>query len=309
MRIERTITARLTGFLCSIGLLLTSFAQADPTLAPSSPLIYTVRTDTETVDSWSAGIVTGLIGEAYRKSHEQFLTALRSNTHDGSKPELLNPFACLKLDPSAEKCRRMIEEKNGISDQGLLALLRAEPTRSARVVHLEIIFDGRFFQVPTRLYDVRLTDQDALLRSHELAATYITTYSRRLHQDDIATGRNDTAFAGKAGSKEAQMHFWHGGSSPRLTSELDKSIRFLADLWAATLDPAATGVFAGDHSDRASLPRVREVVAKDSPPCKTLHGNFLVAKDLGDHLWLTMPGKQKQLWNNFFIEPRCGFDY
>jgi hypothetical protein len=256
------------------------------------------------------GIVTGLIGEAYRKSHEKFLSTLRSSTSDRSRQEnLLNPFACLELDSSAGACRRMIEKKAGISDQELIALLRTEPMRAARVVELRIIFDGRFFQVPTRLYDVHLTDQDRLLRKHELVATYVTTYSRKLHQEDIATGRNDVPFEGKIGSKAAQMHFWHGGSSPRLASELDKSVRFLADLWGATLSPQAAGVLAGDHSDRASMLRVRDVVAKDSTPCKTLHGNFLVAKDLGDYLWLTFPGKQRNLWNNFFVEPRCGFDY
>ncbi|MGC3982614.1 MAG: hypothetical protein QM808_15300 [Steroidobacteraceae bacterium] len=301
---------RFTALLCLIGLLGTSFAQGEPVLAQSAPLLYTVRTGSETVDSWSAGIVAGLIGEAYRKSHEKFLAALRSSTGDGSKQKnLLSPFACLKLDSSAEECRRMLEEKDGISDQKLIALLGNEPTRSARVVELGIIFDGRFFQVPTRLYDVRLTDQGGLLRDHELVATYITTYSRKLHQEDIATGRNDTPFEGKIGSREAQAHFWHGGSSPRLVSELDKAVQLLADLWAATLSPVAAGVFAGDHSDRTSLPQVRDVVARNSQPCKTLHGNFLVAKDLGDYLWLTFPGKQKNLLNNFFVEPRCGFDY
>lgn len=301
---------RITAHLCAVGLLLTSHAHGEPTLAPEAPLLYTISTDSETVNSWSLGMVTGLIGEGYRKSHEKFLAALRSTTTDGSRQQsLLTPFACMGFDPSAEECRRLMEMKNGISDQQLIDLLRTEPTRSARVVELRIIFDGRFFQVPTQLYDVQLTDGDALLRSHEVEAAYITTYSRKLHQEDIATRRNDTPFEGKIGSKEARMHFWHGGTSPRLSSELDKSVQFLANLWAATLSPEAAGVFAGDHSGRASLPRVRDVVAKEPAPCKTLHGNFLVAKDLGDYLWLTFPGKQKDLWNNFFIEPRCGFDY
>jgi len=254
--------------------------------------------------------VPGLVGEAYRKSHEKFLAALRSRTDAGSQRQnLLYPFACLGFDPSVDECRRIIEEKDGISGEELLAFLHAEATHSARVVELRVIFDGRFFQVPVWLYDVQLTDADTLVRSHELNATYITTYSRKLHQADIATGRNETPFQGKIGSKEARMHFWHGGSSPRLASELEKSVQLLADLWAAKLAPEATGVLAGDHSGRGSLPRVRDVVAKDSTPCKTLHGNYLVAKDLGDYLWLTFPGKQKNLWNTFFVEPRCGFDY
>lgn len=301
----------ITASVCSIGALFASFAMCETTFPASSPLLYTVSTDSETVkNSWSLGIVTGLISDAYRQSHENFLAALRRDTGEGSRQqELLRPFACLGSHKGLASCRGTVEEKDGISDQELIAFLRNEPTRSARVVQLQVIFDGRFFQVPTKLYDIQLGDQDALLRSHELAATYITTYSRRLHEEDIKTGRNDTPFQGKVGSKEARMHFWFGGSSPRLASELDKSVQALADLWGATLDPGAAGVLAGDHSDRASLQSVRNVVARDPIPCKTLHGNYLVAKDLGDYLWLTFPGKQRYLWSTFYVEPRCGFDY
>lgn len=306
-----TVSLRIASCFCSIGLLVAPFAQSEPTLSPSAPLLYSVSADSETVDSWSlGGLTAGLIGEAYRKSHESSLATLRSSIDDGSKQQdLLIPFACLGIDSSTDKCRPLIVVKKSISDQELIVLLQKEPTRSARVVDLRIIFDGRFFQVPTGMYDVKLTDGGALLRNHELNANYITTYSRKLHQEDIAAGRNETPFDGKVGSKKARAHFWHGGSLPRLSLELNKSVQSLADLWAATMSPEAVGVFAGDHSGRASLPRVRDLVAGDSVPCKTLHGKFLVAKDLGDYLWLVFPGKQKDLMNQFFIEPRCGFDY
>ncbi len=300
----------ITGCLSFIGFLLAPTVRGDTTLPPSAPLIYTVSTASAAVDASPLGLVADLIGEAYRKSHEKFLDALRLSTDDSSKKEsLLRPLTCLGFDPSTEECRRSLEVKPGISDQELIKVLRDEPTRSARVVELRIVFDGRFFQVPSRLYDVQLTEGNKLVRIHELEAAYIRTYSRTLHAEDIATNRNDTPFNGKIGSKEARMHFWYGGSSPRLPTELANSLKALADLWGATLSPDAVGVLAGDHSDRASLPRVRDVVAKDSVPCKVLHSNLLVAKDLGDYLWLTFPGKQKDLWNNFFIEPRCGFDY
>lgn len=303
--------SRVKDLFCWTGLLFMCSAHSESAeISISSPLVYTVATDSETVNSWSLGIVPGLIGEAYRKSHEKFLAALRSNTNDGAKPKgLLQPFACLGLDPSVGECRRMIEEKDGISDQELTVLLKNESTHSSRVVELKIIFDGRFFQIPTHLYDVRLTEQGDLVRSHELLATYITTYSRKLHEEDIRTGRNDTPFAGKVGSKEAQMHFWLAGSEPRLVTELDNSVRLLAELWSATQSPEAVGVLVGDQSNRASLRRVRDVVKNDVTPCKTLHGDFFVVRDLGEYFWLALPYKNKNLWNNFFIEPRCGFDY
>ena len=156
----------VTAYLCSIGLLLSSHAQGEGALATTAPLLYSVTTDSETVNSWSLGIVTGFVGEAYRKSHEAFLATLRSNTDGGSRQQrLLKPFACLGFDTSAEECRRLIEVNDGMSDRALTALLRSEPTRSARVVELRIIFDGRFFQVPTRLYDIQLTDKDLLFCS------------------------------------------------------------------------------------------------------------------------------------------------
>lgn len=312
----------IAAFLCLIGLLSVSHAQSDttpaPPLASSAPLFYTVKMASETVNSWSGGILPGLIGEAYRASHEKFLAALKSDAADSSRQQgLLRPFACLGIDASSGPCRQVIEVTNGLADerftngiaaQALIDLLKSEPTHSARVVQLGVIFDGRFFQVPTTLYDARLTDADKLVLSHQTGATYITTYSRKLHQQDIATGRNDAPFAGKIGSKEARAHFWNGGSSPRLPAELDKAMRAIADLWGAILSPEATGVFAGDHSDRASLPLVRDVRRKESG-CKMIRGDFLVARDLGDQLWLAFPGKQKNLWNSFFIEPKCGFDY
>jgi hypothetical protein len=34
-----------------------------------------------------------------------------------------------------------------------------------------------------------------------------------------------------------------------------------------------------------------------------------VVKDLGDYLWLAVPGDASKVGHSFMIEPRCGFDY
>jgi len=279
-------------------------------IAADAPLYYSVTTQSETAETWQLGAAAGLIAESYRLAHEKFLAALQTITGDGAhQAALIEPFACLGRELPTAPCHRIVELQTGTSDKELLARLNAEPARSARVVEMKIIFDGRFFQVPARMYDVRVDDGGALSRYHEVTATYITTYSIKLHQEDIATHRNDAPFDGTFGSKEARMHFWSGGQSPRLPMELDRSVNSIATLWAATMASDANGVLAGDYRNRDSLIRVRDLVAKDSTVCKTLHPNFLVVRDLGDQLWLTIPGGKKSLWNNFLIEPRCGFDY
>lgn len=296
---------------CLAALLLMSSAHCESAaIGDSAPLVYKITTDSETLNAWSSGVVAGVIGETYRTSHERFLEALQSDTNgDGKSERLLQPFACLGLDSAKGECRRMIEEKDDISDIRLTELLEAEPTHYLRVVLLKVVFDGRFFQVPTDLYDVHLAENGDVIKSNEIMATYITTYSRKLHEEDIKSGQNDVPFSGKIGSKEARMHFWLAGSNPRLVTELHKSVRMIADLWGAVLNPQAKGILAGDHSDRSSLPRVRDVVRNDATPCKTLHGSFFVVRDLGEYFWLALPYANKKVWNNFYIEPRCGFDY
>ena len=276
-------------------------------------LIYTLTTDSETVNPLVPGLIAEafakLTVEAYRKSHEKFLSVLQSISSDGTeRTSLLRPLACIGIATPNDNCRRIAEAKDGVAQNKLMPFLQGEPTRSAQVAEIKIIFDGRFFQVPTKLYEVRLNDKNEVVVTHNIIVTYITTYSRKQHQEDIATHRNDTPFAGSIGSKEARMHYWFGGTNSRIMAELDRSIAQIADLRAATLSPDAIGVFAGDDSVRHSLPRVENIVAKDSEKCKTMHPKLLVAKDRGDYLWLVF-GANLRNANQFFVEPRCGFDY
>jgi hypothetical protein len=290
--------------LCTVGILLASFASAARAeIDASAPLIYTLNMKSETVETpWWFGLVALTVSAGYEASHAKFLAALKSNAEGGSIETLLRPFSCVGLIKPGDQCRRMVQGEKEFSDEKLIALLKNEATQSARVAQITIIFDGRFFQVPVELYDARLSDKGELVRSHELGSGYIVTYSRKQHEEDIRTGRNDAPFAGKIGSKEARIHYWLGGSSPRLMSELNRSIELEAELWTATLAPDAVGLLAGDQSERKALPRVRDIVAKD---CKTLNGSFPVVKDLGDYLWLAWPTKSRSI----VIESRCGSDY
>jgi hypothetical protein len=271
-------------------------------------LLYSLNVKSETVDSSSLGLVVGLVSEAYRKSHEKFLAALQSTTQSGTE-NLLQPFACLGVTEVTPTCRHIVESKEGLADETLTALLGAQTTRAARVAEVTVIFDGRFFQVPVRLYEAKLNDAGEIMRSQELRATYIRTYSRTLHREDIETNRNESPFDGKFGSKEARMHFWLGGSHPRLTQELQTAVDLLAQLWGASQAPGASGALIGDYTQSNLLPRVKDLAAKETKQCKTLHGNFLVVRELEDHLWLIMPSRDQESKRVFFIEPRCGFDY
>jgi hypothetical protein len=271
-------------------------------------LLYSLNVKSETVDYGSLGLVVRLVGEAYRKSHERFLAALQSTTQSGAE-NLLHPFACLNAAEVTAPCRHMVESKEGLADEKLAALLGAQTTRAARVAEVSVIFDGRFFQVPVRLYEAKLNDAGEIIRSQELRATYIRTYSIMQHREDIETNRNESPFQGKFGSKEARMHFWLGGSRPRLTQELQLAVDLLAQLWGASQAPGASGALIGDYSQSNLLPQVKDLAAKETKQCKTLHGNFLVVRELQDHLWLIMPSKDQTSKRVFFIEPRCGFDY
>jgi hypothetical protein len=271
-------------------------------------LFYALNTQSETVDSWGLGILPGLIGETYRNSHERFLAALESAAL-GDTDGLLQPFACLDASEAGRECHRLVEASDGLADENLIALLSGEAARSARVVELTVIFDGRFFQVPTRMYEAQLDSTGEIIRSHELRATYIRTYSRTQHEEDIETHRNKSPFAGKVGSKEARVHFWLGGSNPRLVEELELSVGLLGQLWAATRSPDATGILANDYTRENSLPLVKDIASTEPGPCETLHDDFLVVREVGEHLWLVGPSRRGETNRIFFIEPRCEFDY
>lgn len=271
-------------------------------------LLYSLNVQSETVDSGSLGLVVGLISEAYRKSHEKFLAALQSTAEAGTD-NLLQPFACIGATETAPTCRHIVQAKEGLADKDLAALLGAQTTRAARVAEVSVIFDGRFFQVPTRLYEAKLNDAGEIIRGEVLLATYIRTYSRTQHKEDIETNRNESPFQGKFGSKDARMHFWLGGSRPRLTEELHIAVDLLAQLWGATEAPGASGVLIGDYTQANLLPRVKDLAAKETRPCKTLHGNYLVVREVGNYLWLIGASRDMESKRFFFIEPRCGFDY
>jgi hypothetical protein len=290
-----------------IALFLTSAAAESNAPSGRPPLIYSLTTQSETVDSWRLGLVTGLVGEAYRSSHERFLAALQS-TALGDPEGLLRPFACLTSE-SHDDCHRVVEARGSLADEKLTELLGAEAARSARVVELTVIFDGRFFQVPARMYEAHLDDHGKVVRAHEIQATYIRTYSRTQHQEDVATKRNESPFDGKFGSREARQHFWLGGSRPRLVEEMELSINQISMLWGATRSPNATGVLAGDFSRKNLLPRVKDLAKSTPGTCTILHGNLLVAQEVGAHLWLLGPSRKGDPSPVFLIEPRCGFDY
>jgi hypothetical protein len=308
---------RANAIICAIGLLLAfplhkARATDDASAERPQLLIYTLTTASEIATSPVTtfgplgGAIIDLIGAGYAKSHEKFLTALRSMANDGSqKSSLLYPLACVSIAPPEGSCRRIFEAKEGVAKNKLLPLLQAEPSRSARIAEMKIVFDGRFFQVPTKLYEVRLNDKDEVVTGRHIIANYLTTYSRKQHQDDIAAHKSN--FTGSIGSKEARMDCWFGGENPRIMTELDRSIDQISKVWAATLSPAATGIFAGDDSVRHSLPQVADVVAPD-PACHTMHPKFRVARDAGDYLWLVF-GSNIRDANEFLLEPRCGFDY
>jgi hypothetical protein len=300
---------------CAIGFALAQVGAQSTAIEPdrtqlAQSFIYALEVKSETVDSSSLGLVAGFIGESYRKSHEKFLAALKAAANDGEGARsLFQPLACAGVAQPGNTCRTLVEARDGLADDKLKVLLRREPTRSAPIANITIIFDGRFFQTPTNLYEARLTENDDVVISRAISVTYITTYSRKLHQEDIAANRHDSPFDGKLGSKEARMHYWLGGTNPRLLAELQRSVALTADLWSATLASGAQGVLAGDDSARRSLPLLKDLDGNDTTKCKTLHGSMLVAKDLGDYVWLVFTKNVEKAPNQFFIEPRCGFDY
>ena len=265
------------------------------------PLIYTLTVKSETVDSWSGGLVTDAVGALYRNSHKQFLTALEAATAERNAAEsYLRPLAC-----AGAECRRVIQESNTTSADWLKGRLATEPTRAALVANITIIFDGRFFQVPTTLSAVRLTERDEVVVDQTLGVTYIKTYSVSQHAEDIATGRNDTPFDGLPGHKRARAHYWLGGARPRLIEELNRSIEMIAEMWQARTSPESAAQISAAVADRASLPTARDVIGKASATCKTFHPEFRVLKNLGGYFWLLAPYAQQY----FFIVPQCGFDY
>jgi hypothetical protein len=300
-------------FALSLLLHLRQSTAAEPASTAQPPiLIYTLTTASEiaispvpTFGLLGAAFID-LIGAGYAKSHEKFLTTLRSIASDGSeKSSLLRPLACVSVAQPEEACRRIIEAKEGLAKNKLVALLQAEPSRSARIAEMKIVFDGRMFQVPTKLYEVRLNDKDEVVTGHHIIANYLNTYSRKQHQDDIAAHKSD--FTGSIGSKAARMDYWFGGDNPRILTELDRAVDQMSQVWAATLSPEGIGVFAGDDSARRPLPQVTDVVGPDSA-CHTMHPKLRVARDAGDYLWLVFLSNIRDA-NEFLIEPRCGFDY
>jgi hypothetical protein len=242
------------------------------------------------------------VGKAYVKAHEQFLDALKQSS-DTNSPGILHPLACL-----SGACRQLIEQPPKAKPDWLAARLALEPTHRARVAAIQIIFDGRFFQVPLKLSDARLDESGKVVLENPLQTTYIRTYSRSQHAEDIRTHRIDTPFDGKPGSRDAHMHFWLGGADPRLPRELALSFELIAALLEARLSPEHSGEISTALANKKSLPRVVDLTGKD-PSCKVLHGAFPVVKNLGDYLWLGVPGDASKVGNSMFIEPRCGFDY
>jgi len=267
-----------------------------------APLIYTIDLRSETVSSGSLGLVTSLVGQAYVKAHEQFLDALKQTTGGGS-PDILRPLACL-----SGTCRPLIEQPAKSPPDWLASRLAEQPTHRAKVANIKVIFDGRFFQVPVKFGDARLDASGKVVLENVLQMTYIRTYSRSQHAQDIRAHRIDTPFDGKPGSRDAHMHFWLGGSDPRLPRELALSFELIGALLEARLSPEHSGEISAALANKKSLPRVRDLTSQD-PTCKVLHGAFPVVRDLGDYLWLGVPGDASKVGNSLFIEPRCGFDY
>jgi hypothetical protein len=301
---------RVLGFLLASAMQGAMAADAAP---PDQPpiLLYTLNMRSEIMTSPVTtfgplgAAVIDLIGAGYSKSHEKFLGGLRSIASDGSQQvSLLQPLACVSIAPEGT-CRRIVEAKEGVAKNKLVPLLQAEPSRSVRIAEMHIVFDGRLFQIPTKLYEVHLNDKNELVTGHQIIANYLTSYSRKQHQDDIAAHRSN--FTGSLGSKEAEMDYWFGSDNPRIISELDRGIDQISQVWAATLIPVATGIFAGDDLVRRSLPQVIDVVGHD-PACHTMHPKFRVARDAGDYLWLVLTSNIRDS-NEFIVEPRCGFDY
>jgi len=269
----------------------------------SPPLVYSVNLRSEAVNAGAmAGLVPNLIGKTYQKAHEQFLDALKQ-TSGNESPGTLRPLACAE-----GPCRRLIEQPAKADPGWLPALLSSESTHRARVATINIIFDGRFFQVPVTFIDARLDDSGKVVMENPMQISYIRTYSRSLHAEDIRTQRNDVPFEGKIGSREAQWHFWLGGSAPRLPAELNHSFELIAALLTARLSAGEGAQISSALANKKALPRVRDITGKD-PACKVLHGAFPVVKDLGEYLWIAVPGDASKVGNSMFIEPRCGFDY
>jgi hypothetical protein len=307
--VKKGLTAGVTWVLIA----LSAGADGQDTAAPieSQPvLIFTLAVDSETVGTWNASLVTalvtGVVGEARRSAHAKFLSSLEAvSDNDGQALEFMRPLVCLD-----SVCRQPVRLPAPLSQEALIAELRKSPGQAARVVEMKVIFDGRFFQVPTVLYEASLDPEGRILRSRTTGGTYITTYSKSLHAQEMREHVIDEQFSGKPGSKAARVHYWLGGSDPRLQRELAQSIRMIAALWSTRMSSDAPATLSDDPAQRAGLPLVKQVVAHDKPVCKTLHGAFPVVKDLGDHFWLALPGSAgKKLPHAFFIERRCGYDY
>jgi hypothetical protein len=277
-----------------------------------TPIVYTLTTDSDSNDSWSLGLVAGLIGEAYRKSHEQFLSALRKTT-EGDAASLLRPLACMGITNPAAACRRLIRleptDPKVAPSSELAEVLRGLPVHAAIVVDMQIFFDGRFFQVLATEHTAELASDGSVAPGPDVIVNYMNTYSRKMHQQDIDSHRNDSPLAGKLGSKEARMHFWFGGSSPRIMSEMDSSVSLIAQFYGATLLKNGPGALSVENLHRELLPLVRDLLGPDKSKCNYMHGQLLVVREVGDYLWLASGPKFKALLNRFFIEPRCGFDY
>jgi hypothetical protein len=285
--------------------LLVVLVPAAPTAEPADslpPLIYTVTLKSEAVDSGSLGLLPALISKAYLKTHDQFLDALKQNSANDPQG-LLHPLACV-----GGVCRRLMEQPAGAGADWLTMQLASEPTHTARMANITIIFDGRFFQVPINFHDVKLNALNQPVMENPTTVTYIRTYSRSQHAEEVRTQRIDTPFDGKIGSREAHLHFWLGGSNPHLMQDLRKAFELEAALWEARLSPQQADELSAALANKKNLPRMRDVTGKD-PNCKLLHPAFPVVKDLGDYLWLSVPGDASKVGNSFFIEPRCGFDY
>jgi hypothetical protein len=290
----------------SVALSVIACAEEPPqTGAPPAPLfIYTFQTDSEPLGGEGLGLVVGIVNEAIRAAHKRFLTALESATSAEGAPDFMMPLLC-----PAAPCGPMVRAKSPLTDKVLIAALRADPSQAARVVEMRVIFDGRFLQVAANMYDASIGTGGKVAREHLIAGTYVTTYSKTLHEQDMRELAIDAPFSGKLGSKHARTHYWLAGSDPRLLREIKQSGELLAALRTARTSPDAPPAL-NDPSLRLHIPTLQKVVAVDSPSCKAMFVTYPVIKDLGEHLWLALPGSAGRNYPmTFYIARRCHYDY
>ena len=181
---------------------------------------------------------------------------------------LLQPLAC-----AGGECRRMIEAPQTTDPDWLSKLLAVEPTHAARVAFLRLSGEPNIVSVVGRLYDSRLNESDKVVQK-QMFVIYNGT--------------------------------WRGdGSKARMERELGLAFERVAEFWNQSLAPKSGDVITGKLYSPETLPRVRDVVAKDAVPCKSQYVDYPVVKDLGDYLWLAFPPEKMKPSNSLIIQTRC----